>query len=120
MASKKTDVPNVYAYRGRSLLSTYHYRHKDIPDHKLSELKPILKNPAVSPELPVCVIGAGIAALYTAMILESLNISYHIVDAGTRERIGGRLFTYHFPNSGPYDYFVHKIHLTLPRILTFV
>jgi hypothetical protein len=106
MASDGTDPPNVYAYRGRRLLSAYHERLKDIPDHKLSKLKPILKNPAATPNLPVCIIGAGTAALYTAMILDSLDISYHIVDASTRERVGGRLFTYHFPNGGPYDYYV--------------
>lgn len=113
MPSNETDVPNVYAYRGRRLLSAYHERHKNIPNRKLSEIQPILKNPAVTPEQPVCIIGAGVAALYTAMILESLDISYHIVDAGTRNRVGGRLFTYHFPHSGPYDYYVHELH---PRL----
>lgn len=111
MASNETDAPNVYAYRGRRLLSVYHDQHKYIPDHKLSELKPILKNPTATPGRPVCIIGAGTAALYTAMIFESLNISYRIVDADTRERIGGRLFTYHFPNSGPYDYYIHRVRL---------
>jgi hypothetical protein len=120
MASNETDVPNVYAYRGRRLLSSYHARHTEIPNHKLSEIKPILKIPLVTPQLPVCIIGAGTAALYTAMILESLEISYHIVDANTRDRVGGRLFTYHFPNGGPYDYYVHKSHLLSRRILTLV
>ena len=104
--------PNVYAYRGRCLLSAYHDRHKDsIPDYDLSKLRSGLKIPLVSPDLPVCIIGAGTAALYTAMILESLGISYHIVDANTRERVGGRLFTYRFPGGGPYDYYVPNIHL---------
>lgn len=67
----------------------------------------------MTPELPVCIIGAGTAALYTAMILESLNISYHIADADTREHIGGRLITYHFPNGGPKDYYVHGLPLRL-------
>lgn len=62
-------------------------------------------------EQPVCIIGSGTAALYTAMIFESLNINYQIVDAGPKNRIGGRLFTYHFPNGGPYDYYVRVIHL---------
>ena len=104
------ELPNVFAYRGRRLLSAYHDRHKDtIPHHDLSKLKLGLKIPLVSPDLPVCIIGAGTAGLYTAMILESLGISYHIIDANTRERVGGRLFTYHFPNGGPYDYYVPKI-----------
>ncbi|KAF9649823.1 hypothetical protein BDM02DRAFT_3094095 [Thelephora ganbajun] len=55
--------------------------------------------------LPVCIIGAGTAGLYTAMIFESLRVPYRIVDASTRDRVGGRLFTYRFPGGGPYDYY---------------
>ena len=44
--------------------------------------------------LPICIIGAGAAGLYTAMILDSLNIKYEILDAS--ERVGGRLYTYRF------------------------
>ena len=103
--------PNIYAYRGRHLLSKYHARHTYIPNHKLSALKPVLRNPAPTDDLPICIIGAGTAGLYTAMILESLGISYQIVDADTKERVGGRLFTYHFPNGGPYDYYVSRIRM---------
>lgn len=101
-----SDFPNIYAYCGRQLLSQYHARCADIPDHTLSEMKEALHNKNPTPGLPICIIGAGIAGLYTAMILESLGIAYQIVDADTRERVGGRLFTYRFPNSGPYDYYV--------------
>ena len=107
MASE--EHPNIFAYRGRYLLSAYHDRHeKIIPHYDLSRLKLGLKNPPATPDLPVCIIGAGVAGLYTAMILESLGISYQIVDADTRERVGGRLFTYHFPNGGSYDYYVPR------------
>ncbi|KAF9648690.1 hypothetical protein BDM02DRAFT_2079180 [Thelephora ganbajun] len=105
MASNKSNVPNIYAYRGRHLLSQHHARHEDIPDHELSEMKEALHNHAPTSDSPVCIIGAGMAGLYTAMIFESLKIPYQIVDADTRERVGGRIFTYHFPDSGPYDYF---------------
>jgi len=105
-----SDVPNIFAHRGRYLLSAYHERNKDIPNHKLSEMLPILHNPAPTPDLPVCIIGAGAAGLYTAMIFEYLGIDYQIVDAGVPERVGGRMFTYHFPNGGPYDYYVCRIH----------
>lgn len=101
-----TSVPNVYAYRGRRLLKAYHAQHTSIPHKNLSEVAPILRNPKPTDDLPVCIIGAGTAALYTAMIFESLGISYQIVDADTPDRVGGRLFTYHFPNAGPYDYYV--------------
>jgi hypothetical protein len=106
MAPPKSDAPNVYAHRGRYLLSQYHERNKNISQHELSQMKRVLRNPGTSPEFPICIIGAGIAALYTAMILESLGIDYQIVDADTRDRVGGRLWTFHFPNGGPYDYCV--------------
>ena len=109
--SSEPQVPNVYAYRGRYLLSTYNDQNKDVPDHKLSELTPLLHNPEPTPNLPVCIIGAGMAGLYTAMIFESLGIGYHIVDANTPERVGGQLFTYHFPNGGPNDYYVRGVRL---------
>lgn len=108
MASSESNIPNVYAYRGRYLLSQYHERHKHIPDRKLSEIK-VLLDRDLSPTLPACIIGAGLTGLYTAMIFESLGISYQIVDADTQEHIGGRLFTYHFPNGGQYDYYVSRI-----------
>ena len=115
-----SSVPNIHGYRDRHLLSQYHARHKHIPDHKLSELKQVLRNSDPTPDLPVCIIGAGTAGLYAAMIFESLGISYHIVDADTQERVGGRVFTYHFPNGGPYDYCVNGIRMHRHRVLTFM
>ena len=108
MASPKGGAPNIYAYRGRRLLSQYHARYTEIPNDKLSELKLVLHNQPATSGSPVCIIGAGLAGLYTAMIFESLGISYQIVDANTEKRIGGRLFTYHFPSRGPYDYYVGR------------
>jgi NADPH-dependent glutamate synthase beta subunit-like oxidoreductase len=108
MASPEGGVPNIYAYRGRRLLSQYHARCTEIPDDKLSKLKLVLHNPRATFDFPVCIIGAGMAGLYTAMIFESLGINYHIVDADTKKRVGGRMFTYNFPDSGPYDYYVGK------------
>lgn len=113
-------VPNVYAYRGRQLLTQYHARHKNIPDHKLSRYKEILRNPSPTPNSPICIIGAGTAGLYTAMIFESLGISYQIIDADTKERVGGRLFTYHFPGGGAYDYYVSSALMGRHRVLIFL
>ena len=112
--------PNVYAYRGRELLSAYHDRHPQVPKVALSTVKPMLRNQVPSDELPVGVIGTGTAGLYTAMIFESLGIPYQLVDADVRERVGGRLYTYHFPGGGPYDYYVCNIHLSLRLVLTSV
>ena len=107
------EIPNVYADLGRRLLSAYNDRHKDIPEHDLVKLGPIFQDPETIFTRPVCIVGAGLAGLYTAMILQSLGISYRIVDADTRERVGGRFFTYRFPNGGPYDYYVHKFTLSV-------
>jgi hypothetical protein len=43
----------------------------------------------------ICIIGAGVAGLYTAMIFDSLGIDYDILEANP-DRVGGRLFTYRF------------------------
>lgn len=100
---------NIYAYRGRQLLSKYQDQHQDAPGNSLSRFKQFLRNKEPSDESPVAVIGAGTAGLYTAMIFESLDIKYQIIDADTPQRVGGRLYTHHFANGGPYDYFVSKI-----------
>ena len=47
----------------------------------------------------------GASGLYAALILEDLGIPYKIIEA--RDRVGGRLYTYTFPNNigAPYNYF---------------
>lgn len=50
----------------------------------------------------VGIVGAGMAGLYTGMILDSLNIRYHIIEAS--DRIGGRVYTHRFTND-PGDYY---------------
>lgn len=45
---------------------------------------------------PICIIGAGTAGLYAAMIFDELGIEYEILEAS--KRVGGRLFTYRFDN----------------------
>ena len=72
-------------------------------------------------EVPVGILGAGkqhrsyllhftdspvgASGLYTALILDSLDIPYKILEA--RGDVGGRLFTHHFPDptGAPYNYF---------------
>lgn len=53
---------------------------------------------------PVGILGAGVGGLYTALILQSLNVDYEIIEAS--DRTGGRLLTHKFADGGPYDYFV--------------
>ncbi|KAF8879929.1 L-amino acid oxidase [Infundibulicybe gibba] len=76
------------------------------PPIKEEELCPA--PPYVPPEhlakLPVGILGAGAAGMYTAMILDSLGIKYEILEASGR--FGGRLYTHRFPKvTGQYQYF---------------
>jgi len=52
----------------------------------------------------VGIIGAGMGGLYSALMLQSLGVPFEIIDAS--HRVGGRLFTYKFPQGGKYDYYV--------------
>ncbi|KAF5325024.1 hypothetical protein D9619_010095 [Psilocybe cf. subviscida] len=47
------------------------------------------------------IVGAGASGLYAAMILQSLNIDYEILEAN--DRIGGRLFTHRFNGEAGVD-----------------
>jgi NADPH-dependent 2,4-dienoyl-CoA reductase/sulfur reductase-like enzyme len=49
-----------------------------------------------------CIVGAGVAGLYTALILEKLGIDYEILEAS--DRIGGRIYTHHFTED-KHDYY---------------
>lgn len=57
-----------------------------------------------TPDEKVGILGAGVGGLYTALILDSLDIKYEILEGSGRT--GGRLFTYKFQNGGKYDYYV--------------
>lgn len=53
----------------------------------------------------ICIIGAGVAGLYIAMILDDLkipNLTYEILEANTR--VGGRIYTHYFDRNNPHDY----------------
>ena len=93
--------------------------HRLLPDVSSNEISPlrIPKLPEFDPkdelpaEMKVCIVGAGAAGLFTAMIfdwlkkkaerkeLPDLNISYDIFEANCKERLGGRLYTYRFPHA---------------------
>ncbi|KAI6141922.1 hypothetical protein BKA82DRAFT_961792 [Pisolithus tinctorius] len=55
------------------------------------------------PGKKVGILGAGVGGLYTALILDSLDVEYEILEAS--DRIGGRLSTYKFPGGQAYDYY---------------
>lgn len=54
---------------------------------------PMVPNPKDTP-MKVGIVGRGAAGLYAAMLLDSINIDHNTHDAS--DRIGGRIFIYHF------------------------
>jgi hypothetical protein len=107
---------DVLGYWGRNIIEDHH----DILLKKLPSVVAQLRGPnetgAAPLRLPrlseegfdtsgtVGILGAGVGGLYTALILDSLDIKYEILEAS--QRAGGRLFTYKFPEGKEYDYYV--------------
>ena len=87
----------IFALHGRSLIQSYtsQFQSRD-------SLLPL--PPRAQASEPVGILGAGIGGLYTAVILQSLNVSYEIIEASNRT--GGRLYTHQFTDGGFYDYYV--------------
>ena len=106
-----TTPDDIFAYFGRSIIQEY---VSSSPAGKREEAFMPLPPPAVTDE-PVGILGAGVGGLYTALILQSLNISYEIIEAS--HRTGGRLFTHKFPDGGLYDYLVSVFQLLLLLLL---
>ena len=66
-------------------------------DSRTSVSEAIPPSDELWPELKLCIVGAGVAGLYIAMILDSLeipNLTYEILESS--DRIGGRIYTHHF------------------------
>lgn len=83
-----------FAARARYAIAKHHARH--LPKLEGQPLPPLEKLVALNPVTaanPVCIVGAGVAGLYTAMILQSLNIPYTILEVsgfnGETQRVGG-------------------------------
>lgn len=71
---------------------------KIVPSILTSYLEEESPDPLLDKGTKVCIIGAGIAGLYLALILQDLeipNLSWDILEAN-RDRIGGRIYTHHF------------------------
>ena len=78
------------------------------PDHLPEAPVPLksIRGPKIEGEWKVCIVGAGVAGLYIALILDDLAIpglSYDILESSSR--VGGRLYTYPFPG-GPSNCYV--------------
>lgn len=90
----------------RSKLADIQDAVKPLPDATAFNLAPIadtatkLGPESRKEEFNVGIVGAGVAGLFTAMIFDhlrerfDLKVNYEILES--RDRIGGRLFTYHF------------------------
>ncbi|EGC33822.1 hypothetical protein DICPUDRAFT_94960 [Dictyostelium purpureum] len=105
-AEQTRPTPSVRELFARQLLQNTHIHDEPhleqvILDNKAARLKGDVPLPSVG------IIGAGMAGLYSAMLLQDLGIQYHILEAN-KERIGGRIYTYKFPkqvaNGEPYPY----------------
>ena len=109
------------AFYGRNIIQDYHTSLKaklalevgqsnsfDVSDDQVRFL----------PDKKVGILGAGIGGLYAALILDSLDIEYDILEASSRA--GGRIFTYQFPGGGKYDYYVCCFCLITPWALIFL
>ena len=53
--------------------------------------------------LKVGIVGAGIAGLYTALILDYLKIDFEILESS--DRVGGRILTHYFTKDKPHQYY---------------
>lgn len=83
----------------------------DIKPHNLPTLPEFHPTKSLPDEIKVCIVGAGAAGLFTAMMFDwlkekskdgkipELNISYDIYEAAEKDRLGGRLYTYNFPST---------------------
>ena len=54
-------------------------------------------------ESKVCIVGAGVAGLYAARMLDYCGIKYDLYEASRRP--GGRVFTHYFSHDKPHDYY---------------
>lgn len=74
--------------------------------------------PAKHGHFNVGIVGAGVAGLFTALVLDWINdsikthigpghleIKYEILEATSKERFGGRLYTHRFSKDGLHDYY---------------
>lgn len=71
---------------------------KNVPPVRTSYREEESSDPPLDKNTKVCIIGAGVAGLYLALILQNLeipNLSWDILEAN-RDRIGGRIYTHRF------------------------
>lgn len=113
---------DVLGYWGRNIIQEYdNALFKKLPGHsgplagrRQTQQLPLSKVGFRKTAYPVGILGAGVGGLYTALMLDSLDIKYEILEAS--DHAGGRLFTYKFPKGKEYDYYdVGAMRYPLPQ-----
>lgn len=72
------------------------FKPEDLPK------RPKQKSQHLPESTKVCIVGAGISGLYSALILDHLGVPYDILEAA--DRPGGRVLTHYF-STRPHDYY---------------
>ena len=72
------------------------FKPDDLPKRPEQESQPL------SEGTKICIVGAGIAGLYSALILDHLGVPYDILEAN--DRPGGRILTHYF-STRRHDYY---------------
>ncbi|KIK22552.1 hypothetical protein PISMIDRAFT_102233 [Pisolithus microcarpus 441] len=103
------------AFYGRRIIEDYHAcLTAKLPPHDYDEAGVSNDKLRFLPDKKVGILGAGIGGLYTALILDSLDIEFEILEAS--DHVGGRLSTYKFPGGQKYDYYdVGAMYYPLPK-----
>jgi NAD(P)-binding Rossmann-like domain len=101
------DIPaSISAWLGNS-----NKLHSGIPPGLMSHCAEACKRREWRRPLSIGILGAGVAGLYTALMIDSLGpdsgVTYEILEAD--ERVGGHLYTYRFEGHDPNDYYVRTL-----------
>ncbi|KAG1818282.1 hypothetical protein EV424DRAFT_1540220 [Suillus variegatus] len=113
---------DVLGYWGRNIIQEYdNVLFKKLPGHsgplagrQQTQQLPLSKVGFRKTAYPVGILGAGVGGLYTALMLDSMDIKYKILEVS--DHAGGCLFTYKFPKGKEYDYYdVGAMRYPLPQ-----
>jgi len=110
-----TNIPyDVFSYHGRSLIENAHAsKRSNFPGKHVAlsqALQGKLPNTTINSTTgsPVGILGAGMAGLYTALILDDLGIPYEMLEASSTH-VGGRIYTYQFDPSKEFEYYASRL-----------
>lgn len=93
---KLNDIPEVQDFLPSDLGENLNLREDNLPHRPQNQARPPPNNARI------CIVGAGMAGLYCALILDHLSIPYDILEAS--DRPGGRILTHYF-SPKKHDYY---------------